>query len=325
MLAYFAIPIYVISLSFEIWWSHRQQSQSYEKKDTVASLSLGLGSVAIGLMFAFIELGVLEFFYQFALFDDLPTNTWWFFVLLFFGEDFCYYWFHRLGHEMRWMWASHVNHHSSTKYNLGTALRQSWTAVLTMPFFWWPLALLGVPPEWILLQKSISLIYQFFIHTEHVRTLGPLEWVLNTPSHHRVHHASDLKYLDANYGGILIIWDRLFGTFVKEEEQPTYGLIHDIESYNLITIAFHEWAEMWRDITRPGIGPISRLRYVFGPPGWSHDGSKLTVTQMRAQATRELEDDPVASPLVEPPCDLPVRSAHTGCPAEPTAQQDGPR
>ncbi len=280
MLAYLAIPIYVISLVLEIGWSRYKESDTYELKDSVASLSLGLGSVFIGLMFAFIELGVLTFFYQFRLFE-LPIDAWWFFVLLFLGEDFCYYWFHRLGHEMRWMWASHVNHHSSTKYNLSTALRQSWTSVITMPFFWWPLALLGVPPEYILLQKSISLIYQFFIHTEHVRTLGPLEWVLNTPSHHRVHHASDLKYLDANYGGILIIWDRLFGSFVKEEEDPTYGLIHNIESYNLFTIAFHEFRDMARDVVQPGISLGDRMRYIFGPPGWSHDGSKLTVKQMR--------------------------------------------
>ncbi len=280
MLAYFAIPIYIFSLGLEIWWSHYKQSKTYEFKDTVASLSLGLGSVFIGVVFAFIELGVLNFFYQFKLFD-LPTDQWWFFVVLFFGEDFCYYWFHRLGHEMRWMWASHVNHHSSTKYNLGTALRQSWTTVLTMPFFWWPLALLGVPPEWILIQKSISLIYQFFIHTEHVRTLGPLEWVLNTPSHHRAHHASDLKYLDANYAGILIIWDRMFGTFVKEEEAPTYGLIHNIEGYNLFTLAFHEWRDMFKDALQPGISVGDRARYIFGPPGWSHDGHKLTVKQMR--------------------------------------------
>lgn len=283
MLAYFAIPLYIISLAFEIWWSRRTQSDTYEFKDSVASLSLGLGSVGIGLAFAFIEFGVLSFFFEFRLFE-LPTHTWWFFVLLFVGDDFFYYWFHRLGHEMRWMWASHVNHHSSTKYNLGTALRQSWTAVITMPLFWWPLALLGVPPEYILLQKSISLIYQFFIHTEHVRSLGPLEWVLNTPAHHRVHHASDLKYLDANYGGILIVWDRLFGSFVKEEEQPTYGLISDIESYNLITIAFHEWIEMGRDVVQPGITFGDRIRYVFGPPGWSHNGKKLTVTQMRKAA-----------------------------------------
>ena len=287
MLAYFAIPLYVLSLSLEIWWSHKKESGTYLFKDTVASLSLGVGSVGIGLALAFLELGVLEFFYSFRLFE-LPTSAWWFFVLLFFGEDFCYYWFHRLSHEMRWLWASHVNHHSSQQYNLSTALRQSWTAVITMPLFWWPLALLGVPPEYILLQKGISLIYQFFIHTEHVQRLGALEWVLNTPAHHRVHHGSDLNYLDANYGGILIIWDRLFGTFVEERERPKYGLIHDLDSYNLFTIAFHEWVLMGKDVIQPGIKLSDRARYVFGPPGWSHDGSRQTVAEMRAeQAERE--------------------------------------
>ena len=285
MLAYYAIPLYITLLALEIGWSAYKKSGSYELKDTMASLSMGIGSVVIGTLMAGISYGVLAFAYQFRMFDI--ELTWWSWLLLFLGEDFCYYWFHRFDHESRWMWAGHVNHHSSEKYNLATALRQPWTSFLPALLFWWPLALIGFPPEMIILQQSVSLIYQFWIHTEHIGKLGPLEWVLNTPSHHRVHHASDLKYLDANYGGILIIWDRMFGSFIEEEEEPTYGLIHNIETYNPLKIAFHEWGDLFKDVFRPGIGVIDRVRYIFGRPGWSHDGSKLTVPQMRQLAREE--------------------------------------
>lgn len=292
MLAYYAIPLYITLIVIEAIYSrwHERKGrvhEGYELKDTAASLAMGIGSVLIGLATAFIDIGLLELIHSYRIFD--LGMTWWVFVLLFFGEDFCYYWFHRMGHEMRWMWASHVNHHSSEHYNLSTALRQSWTTALTVLFFWWPLALLGVPVELIMLQRSVSLMYQFWIHTEYIGKLGPLEWILNTPSHHRVHHASDLKYLDANYAGILIIWDRMFGTFVPEQERPKYGLIHNIKTFNPVKIAFHEWGDMFRDVwSAPTFS--ARLRYIFGSPGWSHDGRKLTVKQMRAAEAAELEE-----------------------------------
>ena len=304
MLAYYAIPLYITLMALEIGWSSWKQTQTYEVKDTAASLAMGVGNVALGLLLAGASYGILELAYQHRLFD-LEWH-WWVWALLFLGEDFCYYWFHRFGHETRVMWAGHVNHHSSRRYNLATALRQPWTTMLPALLFWWPLALIGFPPEMILLQQSVSLIYQFWIHTEFISRLGPLEWVLNTPSHHRVHHASDLKYLDANYGGIFIIWDRLFGTFIAEEEAPTYGLLEDIDTYNPIRIAFHEWVDLIGDAAQPGLTLSQRLRYVFGRPGWSHDGSKLTVPQLRAQAAEEdapgslPEPPPTAEPAPEP-------------------------
>jgi sterol desaturase/sphingolipid hydroxylase (fatty acid hydroxylase superfamily) len=173
---------------------------------------------------------------------------WWTWPALILAEDFCYYWYHRAGHEVRLFWASHVNHHSSRHYNLSTALRQSWTTPFTGWVFWVPMLLGGFPVELVLLQKGISLLYQYWIHTELIGRMGPLEWVMNTPSHHRVHHGRNLRYLDRNYGGIFIIWDRLFGTFQVEDEPVEYGLIHNLESHNPVVIAMHEWWAIGRDI-----------------------------------------------------------------------------
>jgi sterol desaturase/sphingolipid hydroxylase (fatty acid hydroxylase superfamily) len=205
-------------------------------------------------------------------------------LLLLVAEDFCYYWFHRSHHEVRLLWAAHENHHSSQKYNLSTALRQSWTTPITHPLFWTPLALVGFTPWMILTAQAWSLLYQFWIHTESIRSLGPLEWFLNTPSHHRVHHGANVEYLDRNHGGIFIIWDRLFGTFEPERAKVVYGLTSNIKTYNPLRIATHEYASIARDVkAAPTLG--AKLGYLFAPPGWSHDGSRLTAKQMRERSS----------------------------------------
>jgi sterol desaturase/sphingolipid hydroxylase (fatty acid hydroxylase superfamily) len=159
-------------------------------------------------------------------------------------------------------------HHSSQFYNLSTALRQSWTPMTSLPF-WLPLALLGFPPWMILLQQAISLIYQFFLHTERVdRLWRPIEWIFNTPSHHRVHHASDAGYLDRNYAGILIVWDRLFGSFAPEVDRPTYGLTKNITTYNPVRVAFGEYGALWRDV-RAAASWRDRVGYLVRRPGWA--------------------------------------------------------
>ncbi|MCX5739849.1 MAG: sterol desaturase family protein, partial [Proteobacteria bacterium] len=201
------------------------------------------------------------------------------------ADDFCYYWFHRLHHEVRFFWAAHVTHHSSQRYNLATALRQSWSPMTALPFYA-PLPLLGFDPLMLVTVHAINLLYQFWIHTELIDRLGPFEWVFNTPSHHRVHHASNPIYLDRNYAGILIIWDRLFGTFEPEREAPIYGLTKNISTYNPVRIAFHEWVAVMRDALRPN--PLAvRIGYLVNPPGWSPDGSSLTAAQMRAALRAE--------------------------------------
>jgi sterol desaturase/sphingolipid hydroxylase (fatty acid hydroxylase superfamily) len=184
---------------------------------------------------------------------------------LFFADDFSYYCFHRISHECRLFWASHVIHHSSQRFNLGTALRQTWTGNFMSFVFWLWLPLIGFPPVMVLTMQAISLLYQFWIHTELVRHMGPLEWVLNTPSHHRVHHGSNQQYLDRNHAGVLIIWDRMFGTFEPEREKVVYGLTKNLNSYNPLRIAFHEWIDIWRDLRNAQTWK-QRLISVFGSP-----------------------------------------------------------
>ncbi|HEX6240264.1 MAG TPA: sterol desaturase family protein [Polyangiales bacterium] len=283
-----ATPVFLLSIAFEYWLARERRPELYERRDTLTSLALGTGAVVVGLPFRFFFLWVLTLLYDVRLFTVQPTL--WGYVALLFAEDLCYYWSHRTNHEVRLFWAGHVNHHSSQHYHLATALRQSWTQPYMMWIFWLPLPLLGFSPTMILQQQAISLIYQFFIHTQLVGRLGPLEWIMNTPSHHRVHHAVNVRYLDKNHAGIFIIWDRLFGTFQAERDDDTcvYGITKNLESFNLFHAAFHEWAAIARDVRRaPGLW--NKLRYVFAPPGYSHDGSSMTAKQMQAQVARGAE------------------------------------
>lgn len=277
-----ATPVFLLSIAFEYWLARERFPALHERRDTWISLALGTGAVVVGLPFRFLFLWVLTQLYEVRLFTIEPSV--WGYLALLFAEDCCYYWSHRTNHEVRLFWAGHVNHHSSQHYHLATALRQSWTQPYLMWIFWLPLPLLGFSPEMILLQQAISLIYQFFIHTQLVNRLGPLEWIMNTPSHHRVHHAVNVRYLDKNHAGIFIIWDRLFGTFQAEhdDDAPVYGITKNLESFALMHVAFHEWVAIARDV-RKAPGLLNKLRYVFAPPGYSHDGSSLTAKQLQAQ------------------------------------------
>jgi len=283
-LIYYAIPGFILFLTAEVLWARHRQEDWYDTRDAATSLTMGIGNVVTGLVSKLLVAGAFFLVWEIRLFD--LGFAWWVWVLAFFADDFSYYWFHRLSHGVRYFWASHVIHHSSQKYNLATALRQTWTGTLSGSFlFWIWMPLLGVHPFIVITLQSLSLIYQFWIHTEAVGKLGPLEWVLNTPSHHRVHHSSELKYLDKNHAGVLIIWDRLFGTFQEEENRPTYGLTKNLSTYNPFRVAFHEWADIARDLRRAG-SPRHALGYLFGPPGWSHDGSRKTTKQLREEARR---------------------------------------
>jgi len=277
---YFAIPGFVVLLLLEAWYSWKEHKDLYEVRDTFSSLAMGIGNVISGFLSKLLVFGAFTLVYKFRLFT-LPFS-WWMWVLAFFADDLSYYWFHYTSHNIRWFWASHVVHHSSQRYNLSTALRQTWTGNLTGGFiFWMWMPFLGFHPIVVMLMQQISLIYQFWIHTEAVHLLPrPIEFIFNTPSHHRVHHGSNLQYLDKNHGGILIIWDRLFGTFHPEAERPTYGLTKNIETYNPVRIAFKEWGDMFRSAWRSG-SLRNWLNYCWRPPGWSHDDSTKTVKQLR--------------------------------------------
>jgi sterol desaturase/sphingolipid hydroxylase (fatty acid hydroxylase superfamily) len=228
---------------------------------------MGIGNALINIGWKLVVVAVYAGLYLLAPFH-LPAGnplTW---VALFFADELAYYWYHRTHHTIRVFWASHVVHHSSQRYNLSTALRQPWTP-FSASLFWIPLALLGFPPWMILLQQSISLLYQFFIHTERVGTLWrPVEFVMNTPSHHRAHHGSNTQYLDKNYGGILIVWDRLFGTFEPEGERVVYGLTKNIDTYHPVRVATHEFAAIASDLRRAGSWRTA-FGYLFRGPGWS--------------------------------------------------------
>jgi len=277
---YYAIPGFVILLSIEAWFSYRENKHLYETKDTWSSLAMGIGNVLTGFVTKAMIFGLFTLLYKWRIFT-LDDTKWWFWVLLFFADDFSYYWFHRTAHNVNWFWASHVVHHSSQHYNLAAALRQTWTGNATGSFLFWAwMPLVGFHPVWVLLMQQISLIYQFWIHTETVRQCPEwVEFIFNTPSHHRVHHGVDLKYLDKNHGGILIIWDRIFGSFQPEEERPVYGLTKNINSFNPFVIAFATWAELFKKAFRSGSFK-NAINYFLQPPGWSHDGSTKTVRQM---------------------------------------------
>ena len=268
---YYAIPFFLLLLVVE-WLSFRHLGDEggeligYEPVDTRTSLTMGIGNVIINVAWMFVVLLSLTVLYELTPLR-LDPSDWWVWVLLFVADDFAYYWFHRVSHESRVFWASHVVHHSSEHYNLSTALRQTWVPMTYLPF-WLPLALLGFPPWMILLAQSWSLIYQFWIHTERIRKLPrPLEAVLNTPSHHRVHHGSNQQYLDRNYGGILIIWDKLFGTYIPESERVRYGLTKNIRTHNPVRVAFHEYIALWHDVRRAPSWR-DRIGLVFRGPGW---------------------------------------------------------
>ncbi len=279
----YATPVFIALLLFERWLAKRRLpagAKGYETRDTWASLAMGLGNVVVAAVLKGAAVAVFFGAYEFRLFEiGTGVGAW---LLLFVAEDFCYYWFHRIHHEVRFFWAAHVNHHSSRYYNLSTALRQSWTTPLTGPVFWVPLALLGFHPFMIVTAQAVSLIYQFWIHTEFIGRLGPLEQVLNTPSHHRVHHGANVEYLDRNYAGILIVWDRLFGSFEPERAAVDYGLTKNIRTFDPFRIAFHEWRAMFRDAWQ-AVSWRDRVAYLLRPPGWSPDGSTLTARQMQRQ------------------------------------------
>lgn len=260
-------PVFAGFMAWEAWYLWRAGRQTYSVEQVSTNVFLATShAIADGIAWLLV-IGLFYGLYQIRLFD-IPA-TWWSFLLLIVLQDFFYYWFHRASHRIRWLWASHVTHHSSETMNLATALRQSPTYPISgMWLFWLPLAWIGFKPETVILAVAVSLGYQFFVHTESVKKLPAwFEAVFNTPSHHRVHHARNPQYIDKNYAGVLIIWDKLFGTFVPEEAPCEYGIVRQIHTRNPFTMMFHEWRDMFADVARPG--PLwLRLKHLWAPPEW---------------------------------------------------------
>jgi sterol desaturase/sphingolipid hydroxylase (fatty acid hydroxylase superfamily) len=260
-----AIPIFALLIALEAWYDSRQNSGEYEKRDAWTNIGLGFGSVLFGSIFGLFQAFAYESLYTIAPYQ-MPMNTVWAWVLLVFIDDFAYYWFHRFSHESRFLWNFHVVHHSSQYYNLSVAVRQSWFGGLAHWIFYIPMGLLGFPYWAFLIVHGFNLIYQYWIHTQFIGKLGWFEYVFNTPSQHRVHHAVNEPYLDRNYGGIFCIWDRLFGTYTEETEKPRYGIIKPIEGYNMLWINTHGWVEMWEAMKKKK-SLTGKLRCIFGLPG----------------------------------------------------------
>jgi sterol desaturase/sphingolipid hydroxylase (fatty acid hydroxylase superfamily) len=255
-------------------------------KDALTGITTGLLSDPINGFSAFITLGILAAVAPFQV-QTIPI-TLGSFLLCFFLDDLRFYCHHRVAHRCRWVWAMHVVHHSSEEYNLAVALRQGWTKHFTgTMLFKIPLVLIGFDPVMVTVCGVLNATYQFTLHTETVKKLPRwVEFIFNTPSHHRVHHANNPRYLDANYAGTFIIWDRLFGSFVAEDdaEKPVYGLVKNLKTFNILKVISHEYIGIAKDASTPGLALWQRFCYVFAPPGWSHDGSRLTSEDIKRAA-----------------------------------------
>lgn len=291
----------ILTIISETVISAIKQREVYDKRDALTNFLIGFFAIVVGLMMKGFSLGVfvsiqsvVPFHFQFTLISA---------VLLFLLSDLQYYWFHRLGHVSRFFWASHVIHHSSHHYNYSVGMRLPFTNGLYRFLFWSPLVLMGFPPEMVLLMDAIVNYYTFFLHTETIGKLGWLEKFLNTPSHHRVHHSSNPQYLDTNYGGVLVIWDKLFGTYAEEEEKARYGLTKPFNTYNPVKIVFDEWQSMIREIqAAKGISEV--LKVMFGSPGW-----KPVKTRERINFTKAVNNRLLSGKIYLPISFLP--SKHT--------------
>jgi len=286
LLILISTPVYIIIIGLELLLSHIHDRGLYTKRDTITNVYLMLLNAGIDLSFRLISLVVLQFFYLHSLITIHQVVIYWLVLLL--AEDFLYYWLHRFDHEVRFFWATHVTHHSSQTMNFTVGFRSSVFQPVYRFVYFIPLAWCGFRPVDIAFIYSATQIWGILVHTELIHKMGWLEYFLVTPSHHRVHHASNAKYLDKNMGMFLIVWDKLFGTFQAElspeEYQPIrYGLTKNLEQPNAINIVFHEWTQIWKDVAQKNLSFKERWHYLFGAPGYSHDGSRMTSEQMRKE------------------------------------------
>lgn len=279
-------PIYLLVIGFELIASHVQKQKTYTVKDTAQNIYLMVLNGGLDLLLRAVYVGIiLSFFYDYRIAGPIK-NPWIYWIVLLVFEDFMYYWLHRVDHYCRLFWATHVTHHSSPQFNLTVGFRSSVMEPLYRFIYFIPIALCGFRPIDIAFIYAATQTWGILVHTEKIKKVGWLEYVFVTPSHHRVHHGSNPKYLDKNLGMFLIIWDRLFGTFQPEltaaEYQPIkYGLTKPLQNEGPVNIVFHEWKNVWKDVRRKGLTFRQRWLYLFGPPGWSHDGSSHTSGELR--------------------------------------------
>jgi sterol desaturase/sphingolipid hydroxylase (fatty acid hydroxylase superfamily) len=260
--------ILIVAAAAEGIYLQNIRRQSYDWRAYFASLGDAIGRLFINRIIGFGMAGAV--FGAVARFriNTIPMDRWWSWLGLLLALEFFYYWMHRADHRVQWLWATHAVHHSTNAYNLSAAYRLGWTSGISGGFlFFAPLVWIGFPVQAVLIAAALNLLYQFWLHTELVPQLGPLEWILNTPAHHRIHHARNPEYIDKNFGGVLIIFDRLFGTFASQHSDVPcdYGLVHRVTSYNPLRIATHTWASLWRQLRRAaGVRQVAKV--LLGPP-----------------------------------------------------------
>jgi sterol desaturase/sphingolipid hydroxylase (fatty acid hydroxylase superfamily) len=261
-----SVPVFFILIGIELAYSLYKKMAYYRLNDSISNLSQGIGQQLTGIFMKTSLFFGYKYIYEHWRLLDLP-NSIWVWLVLFLGVDFFYYWFHRTSHQVNLLWAAHIVHHQSEEYNLTVALRQSWFQGWFSWIFYLPLAFMGFQPLMFLTLSAFNTLYQFWIHTRTIKSMGFLEYILNTPSHHRVHHGSNPKYIDKNHAGTLIIWDRLFGTFQKEEEEVYYGTTKPLSSWNPLWANVHYWDDLIRT-ARKAKGIRDKINVFLKPPGW---------------------------------------------------------
>ncbi len=283
LLILISTPIYAVVIGAEILFSYLHKHGTYTVKGTLENIYLMLLNMGLDILLRGVALLVMNFFFQYH-FVAIET-PWLYWLLLLIAQDFMFYWLHYVDHYVRLFWAVHVTHHSSEEFNLTVGFRSSVFQPLYRFMYFIPLSLLGFQSMDIMFIYSATQIYGILIHTKYIKKLGILELFMATPSNHRVHHGSNTAYLDKNMGMVFIIWDRLFGTYQDEEEEVRYGLTTNLDNHHPANVVFHEWKQMWKDVaSAPTL--YSKFMYIFGPPGWSHDGSRKTSRQLRAELKR---------------------------------------
>jgi len=283
LLVLISVPIYAAVIGFEIFYSYFKNKGLYTAKGLLSNVYLTALNMGLDILIRGLCLIVLGYFFRFH-FTDLSYSPILYWTVLVIAEDFMFYWLHRVDHYCRLFWAVHVTHHSSEEFNFAVGFRSSVFQPLYRFIYFIPLSLFGFKGIDIMFAYSATQIFGILSHTQTVGKLGFLEYIFVTPSHHRVHHGSNVRYLDKNMGMFLIIWDKLFGTFQPEEESDPvkYGLTTNINTFHPIKMVFHEWQNIFRDLKKK-CSVKEKLFYVFGPPGWSHDGSRKTSSQLRSE------------------------------------------
>ncbi len=299
----YGVPCFLGFILLEYTYSHTKDKSRklYNNKDLMASLVMGIGSVIISPLIKTV-IAIVLFVFVYEVFNPIVggvrinvfgwqsfSYAWYVWLLCQLADDFSYYWFHRQNHNVRILWAAHIVHHSSDNFNLGTAVRNGWFTIFYKPFFYLWIPAIGFPPEMLLVCLGIEALWQFQLHSVYIPKMGIIEKVFNTHTMHQVHHAQNIEYMDKNHGGFLNIFDKMFGTWKELDENIDikYGVTHPPNSYNPLVILTHEYKDIWNDMKKSS-NWRHKFMYVFGPPGWSHDGSTLTIKQMQQKYKDQL-------------------------------------